>query len=86
MDKNLAKDIKKFSLISNIAFSIIITIFMGVGLGLLLDYLFEVKYWTPICSVLFTLAAIFNFIKMIIQIAKIEDKKVEKDKNETKDL
>ena len=86
MDKNLAKDIKKFSLISNIAFSIIITIFMGVGLGLLLDYLFEVKYWTPICSVLFTIAAIFNFIKMIIQIAKIEDKKVEKDKNETKDL
>ena len=86
MDKNLAKDIKKFSLISNIAFSIIITIFMGVGLGLLLDYLFEVKYWTPICSVLFTLAAIFNFIKMIIQIAKIDDKKVEKDKNETKDL
>ena len=41
MDKNLAKDLKKFSLISNIAFNVISTIFLGVGLGLLLDYLFE---------------------------------------------
>lgn len=75
MDKKLAKDLKKFSLISNIAFNVISTIFLGVGLGLLLDYLFEKEYWTPICSVFFTFAAIINLINMIIRISKFDDKK-----------
>lgn len=86
MDKKLAKDIKRFSIISNIALSVIVTIFMGLGLGLLLDYLFEVKYWTPICSVLFTLAAVFNFIKMIVQISKLDDKKNKSETDEKKDI
>lgn len=75
MDRKLVKDIKKFSIISNIAFTVTVTILMGVGLGQLLDYLFEKKYWTPICSVLFTIVAIINFINAIIRIAKIDDKK-----------
>lgn len=79
MDKKLVKDIKKFSLITNTAFSIFVTIIMGVGLGLLLDYLFEKEFFTPICSVFFTFAAIYNFIKMILTISKLEDKKKEKE-------
>lgn len=83
MDKKLAKDIRRFSLITNTAFSIITTIFMGVGLGMLLDYLFEKEYWTPICSVFFTFVAIYNFIKVILIITKIDEKK--KINNEKKD-
>lgn len=75
MDRKLVKDIKRFSLITNTAFSVVITILMGVGLGLLLDYLFDKKYWTPICSVLFTIIAIINFIKVIVKVAKVDDKK-----------
>lgn len=75
MDKKLVKDIKRLSLISNIAINVIVTIIMGVGLGMLLDYLFEKEYWTPICSVVFTFAAIVNFIKMILKISKLDDKK-----------
>lgn len=75
MDKKLVKDIKRFSLVTNAAFSVVVTILMGVGLGLLLDYLFEKKYWTPICSVLFTIVSIINFIKIILKVAKIDDKK-----------
>ena len=58
MDKKFAKDLKKFSLISNIAFNVISTIFLGVGLGLLLDYLFEKEY----CSdfILHENRAVFN--------------------------
>lgn len=83
MDKKLAKDIRRFSLITNTAFSIITTIFMGVGLGMLLDYLFEKEYWTPICSVFFTFVAIYNFIKVILTITKMDEKK--KINNEKKD-
>ena len=83
MDKKLAKDIRRFSLITNTAFTVITTIFMGVGLGMLLDYLFEKEYWTPICSVLFTFIAIYNFIKVIVVITKIDEKK--KNNNEKKD-
>jgi len=75
MDKKLAKDIRRFSLISNTALTVITTIFMGVGLGMLLDYLFDKEYWTPICSVLFTFIAIYNFIKVIITITKLDDTK-----------
>ena len=75
MDKKLAKDIRRFSLISNTALTVITTIFMGVGLGMLLDYLFDKEYWTPICSVLFTFIAIYNFIKVIIAITKLDDTK-----------
>ncbi len=75
MDKKLVKDIKRFSLISNIAINVIVTIGMGVGLGMLLDYLFDKSYWTPILSVFFTLAAVINFIKMIAKISEIDDKK-----------
>ncbi len=75
MDRKLVKDIKRFSLITNTAFTVVVTILMGVGLGLLLDYLFEKKYWTPICSVLFTIIAIINFIKVIVKVAKVDDKK-----------
>lgn len=74
MDRKLVKDIKRFSLITNTAFSVVVTILMGVGLGLLLDYLFDKKYWTPICSVLFTIIAIINFIKVIVKVAKIDDR------------
>lgn len=83
MDKKLAKDIRRFSLITNTAFSIITTIFMGVGLGMLLDYLFEKEYWTPICSIFFTFVAIYNFIKVILTITKMDEKK--KINNEKKD-
>lgn len=75
MDRKLVKDIKRFSLITNTAFTVVVTILMGVGLGLLLDYLFDKKYWTPICSVLFTIIAIINFIKVIVKVAKVDDKK-----------
>lgn len=74
MDKKIAKDLKRFSLISNIAYNVIVTLIMGVGLGLLLDYLFDKKYWTPICSVVFMFIAIINFINMILKISKIDDK------------
>lgn len=74
MDKKLAKDLKRFSLISNIAYNVIVTLIMGVGLGLLLDYLFDKKYWTPICSVVFMFIAIINLINMILKISKIDDK------------
>lgn len=87
MDKKLAKDIRRFSIISNTAFSVITTIFMGVGLGLLLDYLFEKEYWTPICSVFFTFVAIYNFIKIIVGVSKMEDskkKEIEKINNDEK--
>ena len=85
MDKKLAKDIRRFSIISNTAFSIITTLFMGVGLGLLLDYLFDKKYWTPICSVLFTFIAIYNFIKVILHITKLDDKKTNNKTNVEKE-
>lgn len=75
MDKNLAKDIRRFSLISSIAINMVVTIVMGVGLGLLLDYFFETKFCVIICSVFFTFAAIVNFMKMIIRISKIDEKK-----------
>ena len=69
MDKKLAKDIRRFSLITNTAFTVITTIFMGVGLGMLLNYLFEKEYWTPICSVLFTFIAHFDEILRQLSIA-----------------
>lgn len=84
MDKKLVKDIKRFSLISNSAINIIVTLFMGVGLGLLLDYLFETKYWTPICSVFFMFVAIYHFIKLIMTIAKMDDKKTKEQNNDEK--
>lgn len=74
MDKKIAKDLRRFSLISNIAYNVIVTLIMGVGLGLLLDYLFDKKYWTPICSVIFMFIAIMNFINMIMKIIKLDDK------------
>lgn len=75
MDKKIVKDIKRFSLIANTALTIAVTIFMGLGLGMLLDYLFDKKCWTPICSVAFTFIAIAYFIKIIIGITKIDEKK-----------
>ena len=39
-----------------------------------LDYLFDKKYWTPICSVVFMFIAIINLINMILKISKIDDK------------
>lgn len=74
MDKKLAKDIRRFSIISNIALNIVVTILMGIGLGLLLDYFLETDYWVIICSLFFTFAAIFNFIKVILRISKIDEK------------
>lgn len=75
MDKKIAKDIRRFSLISNLALNVFTTILMGVGLGWLIDYLFETSIWTPICSVVFTFAAIVNFIKIVIKVSNIDDKK-----------
>lgn len=75
MDNKFAKDIRRYALIGNIAINVFVTIIMGVGLGLLLDYLFEKDYFIIICSVLFTLAAIVNFIRIILRLAKIDDKK-----------
>lgn len=75
MDRNFAKDIRRFSLISSIAINMVVTIVMGVALGLFLDYMFETKFCVIICSVFFTFAAIINFIKIIIRITKIDEKK-----------
>lgn len=77
MDKKIAKDIRRFALIGNIALNVFVTIVMGVGLGLLIDYFCDTKYWVIICSIAFTFIAIFNFIRMILRISKLDDKKKE---------
>ena len=64
------RDLKRYSQIGSIALSAVVTIFMGVALGLLLDYLFEKPIWIIICSVLFLFIAIANFIYQIYKLSK----------------
>ena len=74
MDNKFVKDIRKFGFISNLAFNIFVTILMGVGFGWLLDYFLDTNYWIVICSILFTIVAIINFIPMILKLIKMSDK------------
>lgn len=74
MDNKFAKDIRKFGFISNLAFNIFVTILLGVGFGWLLDYFLDTNYWIVICSILFTIVAIINFIRMILKLIKMSDK------------
>ncbi|MCI5939417.1 MAG: hypothetical protein SOU07_05945 [Bacilli bacterium] len=74
MDNKFVKDIRKFGFISNLAFNIFVTILMGVGFGWLLDYFLDTNYWIVICSILFTIVAIINFIRMILKLIKMSDK------------
>lgn len=74
MDNKFVKDIRKFGFISNLAFNIFVTILMGVGFGWLLDYFVDTNYWIVICSILFTIVAIINFIRMILKLIKMSDK------------
>ena len=81
MDNKFVKDIRKFGFITNLAFNIFVTILLGVGFGWLLDYFLDTNYWIVICSILFTIVAIINFIRMILQVIKLsekEDKNVKK--------
>lgn len=83
MDNKFAKDIRKIGYISNVAFNVFVTILMGVGIGWLLDYFLDTDYWIIICSIFFTLAAIINFIRLILKIIKLgekEDQNVKKNK------
>ncbi len=73
MDKKLAKDIKRFSMITNIAIAVIVTIAMGLGIGYVIDYFFETNYWIVILSIIFTFIAIINFIRSVMKVAKIDD-------------
>lgn len=75
MDKKVVKDIKRFAIISNIALNVFTTIILGVGLGLLLDYLFDTRYIVVITSLLFIFAAIYNLIKTINRLTGYNDKK-----------
>lgn len=70
MSKKFMRDLKRYSQIGSIALSAVVTIFMGVALGLLLDYLFEKSIWIIICSVLFLFIAIANFIYQIYKLSK----------------
>lgn len=74
MDRKFAKDIRKFSIISNLAYNIFVTILLGVGFGWLLDYFLDTSYWIVVCSILFTIVAIVNFIRMILKIIRLSDK------------
>lgn len=74
MDNKFVKDIRKFGFISNLAFNIFVTILMGVGFGWLLDYFLDTNYWIVICSILFTIVAIINFIRIILKLIKMSDK------------
>ena len=74
MDNKFVKDIRKFGFISNLAFNIFVTILMGVGFGWLLDYFLDTNYWFVICSILFTIVAIINFIRIILKLIKMSDK------------
>lgn len=74
MDNKFVKDIRKFGFISNFAFNIFVTILMGVGFGWLLDYFLDTNCWIVICSILFTIVAIINFIRMILKLIKMSDK------------
>lgn len=70
MDKKFIRDLKRYSQIGTIALSAVVTIVMGVGLGLLLDYFFDKSYWIIICSVGFLFIAIANFIYQIYKLGK----------------
>lgn len=70
MNKKFIRDLKRYSQVGTIALSAVVTIAMGVGLGMLLDYLFENSIWIVICSVGFLFIAIANFIYQIYKLSK----------------
>lgn len=70
MDKKVVKDLKKYSQIGTLAMSTVVTIVIGVGLGYLIDYLFETSYWIVICSIAFLFMAVANFIYRIYKLGK----------------
>lgn len=70
MDKKAINDLKKYAWIGNIAISTIVTIALGVGLGFFLDYVFEKNFWIIVCSIVFLIIAICNFIYHIMKIGK----------------
>ncbi len=70
MNKKFIRDLKRYSQVGTIALSAVVTIFMGIGLGMLLDYLFDKSIWIIICSVLFLFVAIANFIYQIYKMSK----------------
>ncbi len=70
MNKKFIRDLKRYSQVGTIALSAVVTIAMGVGLGLLLDYLLENSIWIVICSVGFLFIAIANFIYQIYKLTK----------------
>lgn len=74
MDRKFAKDIHKFGIISNLAYSIFVTILLGVGFGWILDYFLDTSYWIIVCSIVFTIVAIINFIRMILKLIRLSDK------------
>ena len=70
MNKKFIRDLKRYSQVGTIALSAVVTIVMGIGLGMLLDYLFDKSIWIIICSVLFLFVAIANFIYQIYKMSK----------------
>lgn len=70
MNKKFIRDLKRYSQVGTIALSAVVTIFMGIGLGMLLDYLFDKSIWIIICSILFLFVAIANFIYQIYKMTK----------------
>ena len=70
MNKKVIRDLKRFSQIGTLAISTVVTIVLGVGLGLLLDKSFNKNYWTLICSLVFLIMAVVNFIYNIYKMTK----------------
>ncbi|MFA6661909.1 MAG: AtpZ/AtpI family protein [Bacilli bacterium] len=70
MDKKTIRGIKKYSEISNIAISTVLTIGLGVGIGYSLDKWLETNYWIIICSILFLIVAIGNFIYHLLKVGQ----------------
>lgn len=70
MDKKIIKDLKKYSWVGNLAITTVVMLVMGVGLGLLVDYFADTKYWVIIISLIFLIMAIANFIYRLLKIGE----------------
>ena len=72
MDKKIVHDLKKYAWVGQIAIATVVTLAMGIILGLFLDYCFETTYWIIITSIVFLIIAVCNFIYHILKLGKMK--------------
>lgn len=68
MDKETRKSLRSLGQLLHLGFGVVITILMGVGLGLLLKKVFARDIFLVISIIVFTLIAIANFFITLLKV------------------